>query len=339
MAPDPVIMATFQPHFIYHFIAPFLWAGVLIMIGCLAHAVHRMAPYRYGTVRYILELEQLVDTTARRRQNVLFVCMWLFMCFWFYVISSLTGASSGGVFLVTASLVFLANAIGAYNLVTEATPITPDMVRACPDDLIIPLSWHTPTTLTVAQVWALGQSADSLAALSDVRCHACILAQLFAVILVPFKALRRAKERPDGLTDLADHLDTRIIQHLPLKDLQRIRAMWVPHETVAVAAEGQQPALVTAPSTRKKTKRTPKPPPPPQGPRHRMLTPILRCLHLCISLKEHWILWLSMLSAANSLLGIAAPRWSRAANCLCTCESQTDTPFQDCYAQAVSMFR
>jgi hypothetical protein len=156
------------------------------------------------------------------------------------------------------------------------------------------------------------------------------------VILVPFKALRRAKERPDGLTDLADHLDTRIIQHLPLKDLQRIRAMWVPHEKMAVAAlEAQQPARLTAPSNQKKSQRKPKSPPPPQGPRHPVLAVLLRGLHLCISLKEHWILWLSMLSAANSLLGIAAPRWSGAAKCLCTCESPTDTPFQDCYAQAV----
>jgi hypothetical protein len=133
--------------------APIVWAGVLIIIGCLAHAVHRMAPYRYGTVRYILELEQLVNTNTRRRQNVMFITLWVVISFFFYVFSKLTGASSGTGYIVTGSLVFLANGIGAYNLATEATPITPDMVEACPGGLAIPLSWHTPTTLTVAQVY------------------------------------------------------------------------------------------------------------------------------------------------------------------------------------------
>jgi hypothetical protein len=136
----------------YHYIAPFLWVGVLIIFGCLAHTIYRMAPFRYGTLRYILALEQLVDSSARRRQNTVFVCLWIFMSLLFYVFSYLTGASSRGVYLITGSLLFLANGIGAYNLATEATPITPDMVEACPGDLDLPLSWHTPTTLTVAQV-------------------------------------------------------------------------------------------------------------------------------------------------------------------------------------------
>jgi hypothetical protein len=137
---------------IYHYIGPFLWAGALIIFGCLAHAVSRLAPYRFGTIRYIMELERLVDTSTHHWQNVLFVCLWVFMCLLFYVFAHLTGSSQSGVYLATRSLVFLANGIGAYNLATEVTPVTPEMVARCPEDLDLPLSWHTPTTLTLAQV-------------------------------------------------------------------------------------------------------------------------------------------------------------------------------------------
>jgi hypothetical protein len=165
MTPDTAMTTTYQPHVIYHYIAPFLWAGLAIIVGSLVHTMYKMAPYRYGSVRYILELEQLVESNMRHRQNVLFISLWLCMCLLFLVFAKATGASESGTFLVTGVLMVLLNGIGAYNLATETTPITPDMVAACPEDLILPLSWHTPNTRTVAQVNPLWNC---------ISCKACV---------------------------------------------------------------------------------------------------------------------------------------------------------------------
>jgi hypothetical protein len=55
--------------------------------------------------------------------------------------------------------------------------------------------------------------------------------QLFAVLLVPEKALRRAKEEGTSAF-LSEHIDSRFIDRLELKELLRIREMiWAQDST------------------------------------------------------------------------------------------------------------
>jgi hypothetical protein len=75
-------------------------------------------------------------------------------------------------------------------------------------------------------------------------------------MLVPLHSLRRAKEMPDSLEDLADHVDTWIIKNLPLEDLMKIRAMWTPCQKPAASfsslsnQQTRQPSVLDVSSSR-----------------------------------------------------------------------------------------
>lgn len=95
----------------------------------------------------------LADSATRHRLNVTCLVLWVLMTALFYAFAALSGAasrSSGYVGLGLALL--LVNGLGVYSLVTEVTPITTHMLQRAPLGLQLPVSWHTPTTATVAQV-------------------------------------------------------------------------------------------------------------------------------------------------------------------------------------------
>lgn len=45
---DPCVRATFQPRLVYHYLSPFLWACLLMVLGSLAWSLAYMHPHPFG---------------------------------------------------------------------------------------------------------------------------------------------------------------------------------------------------------------------------------------------------------------------------------------------------
>ena len=70
-----------------------------------------------------------------------------------------------------------------------------------------------------------------------------------------------------------------------------------------------------------------------QGPRGLWMARVLQPLHMAACLKEHWLVWLTLLSSAYSLLRIATMDTSYI-DCRCDCQ-QPPGYFEKCYQDSV----
>lgn len=48
MSVDPCVRATFQPRLVYHYLSPFLWACLLMVLASLAWSLAYMHPHPFG---------------------------------------------------------------------------------------------------------------------------------------------------------------------------------------------------------------------------------------------------------------------------------------------------
>lgn len=162
LRPDAAVRAVLQSHVILHYLPLFLGLSLLGFTSFALWQCIAMSFVPFGTLRYTLQLESLVNTRARRRLNTLSVSLWVFICLMFLGLSKSAGA--GMSYAARGLLLFIVNGLSCYSLISEVTPVTPDMLSRAPADTPLPVPWYQPNSRTIAQVSSVMKtcSADQL---------------------------------------------------------------------------------------------------------------------------------------------------------------------------------
>jgi hypothetical protein len=108
---------------------------------------------RYASLRYILELENTLNSKMARRFNRIYVVILAFTLLISIIVAITAGPSFGRTAWVNMLFLFSANLVGVSSAVNNVTPVAPTMLHDAPaDDVQLPVAWYTSSSITVAQV-------------------------------------------------------------------------------------------------------------------------------------------------------------------------------------------